>query len=81
MASSEGRDGGPAFPTMRSEVGGVDGMSLRQWYAGQAIAGMASIANANWYTEYHPETQKQVAQNAVALADALLAALAKDTPL
>mgnify|MGYP000871624028 CR=1 FL=1 len=26
-------DGGPAFPTMRSEVGGVDGMTLRDWFA------------------------------------------------
>ena len=34
-------DGGPAFPTTPNTVGGVSGgMSLRDWFAGQALQGL-----------------------------------------
>jgi hypothetical protein len=44
-------DGGPAFPRQHAVASGVylegqDGMSLRDWFAGQALAGM--IANKTW---------------------------------
>ena len=36
-------DGGPAFPHLQGEiVGSKQGMSLRDWYAGQALAGLFS---------------------------------------
>lgn len=39
-------DGGPAFPVPDSHPGavqvGTNGMSLRDWFAGQALAGMLS---------------------------------------
>lgn len=72
-------DGGPAFPN--PGYGGMRGMSLRQWYAGQALAGLCAnpggpfqansmqgwgMANCDEHT---------VAQTAVTLADALLAEL------
>ena len=48
------------------------GMTLRQWYAGQAIS---CIANDSDYTnQYWP---KNVAEDAVRLADALIAELDK----
>lgn len=41
-------DGGPAFPRTGDEGGGwQNGMSLRDWFAGQALAGyMASLREA-----------------------------------
>lgn len=42
-------DGGPAFPGAKIYDGepdcGTSGMSLRDWYIGQAIAGLLSNAN------------------------------------
>lgn len=32
-------DGGPAFPSGHGELG-LEGMSLRDWFAGQALAGI-----------------------------------------
>jgi hypothetical protein len=42
-------DGGPAFPSVlysheRAENWSTDGMSLRDWFAGQALAGLISRA-------------------------------------
>ena len=48
--SATTNDGGPAFPHFQfTETGKVEilpqgGMSLRDWFAGQALAGMASRA-------------------------------------
>lgn len=43
------KDGGPAFPTFpyqlstdKSAVSGVDGMTLRDYFAGEALNGMVS---------------------------------------
>lgn len=36
------KDGGPAFATGNPEQGGEAGMSLRDWFAGQALAGLAA---------------------------------------
>lgn len=70
-------DGGPAFPlqlTVASGMGGIielkeknqnAGMSLRDWFAGQALAGMLRGIGAP------PEA---MAQDAYLLADAILAA-------
>jgi hypothetical protein len=43
-------DGGPAFPT---SSGGVEGMSLRDWYAGMAMKGLlASSGTAGLASEF-----------------------------
>ena len=51
-----------------------DGMTLRDWFAGQALAGMATVTNdhdqLSWF-------QKHGAQAAFKAADAMLAARSK----
>ena len=39
---SEQHDGGPAFAHGNPEQGGDPGMSLRDWFAGQALLGILS---------------------------------------
>jgi hypothetical protein len=83
---SAGNDGGPAFPEIRTqqedlnhnfEVYSRGGMSLRDWFAGQALAGLlASNANRDNIT-----SAKDEAACAYQMADAMLAARAtKATP-
>lgn len=64
-------DGGAAFPQI-SELGDIavtsPGMTLRDWFAGQALAGIC--ANHDW----HPTDVQSVACDAYAHADAMLAA-------
>ena len=72
-------DGGAAFPTESYEtplpngakfrVAGSRGMSLRDWYAGQAMAHMGRI---NTWTD-NPLYWEGIARGAYACADALLA--------
>ena len=70
---SEQNDGGPAFPVMTyNDTGDISGtwltdpgMSLRDWYAGQALVGI-SIALPD-------DVPKEVAQRAYKYADAMLA--------
>lgn len=43
-------DGGPAFPcdfNMSTFEHGIKGMSLRDWFAGQALQGLACITSHN----------------------------------
>jgi len=54
--------GGPAFP-----IGSNAGMSLRDWFAGQAMVGI--LANDS---EPSPEKVGSIAQQAYILADAML---------
>jgi len=65
--------GGSAFPVMETErIHPELGMSLRDWFAGQAIAGAMTagddLESADW---------KNCADYAYELADAMLAARAK----
>jgi hypothetical protein len=70
---SDKKTGGPAFPTEpRSSVHGkkYDGMTLRDWFAGQALAGLlAQGGSATWERD---------AENAYQAADAMIAA--RETP-
>ncbi len=66
-------DGGPAFPTTLQvnafgtiEQEAHDGMSLRDWFAGQALAGLLPTDTTH--------TNADLAQAAYNLADAMLAA-------
>lgn len=65
----------PAFP--RSY--GHDGMTLRDWFAGQALAGLTGNAYVAEQTIRLPSTEvdEGVAREAYAFADAMLAARAE----
>lgn len=65
-------DGGPAFPVPDEGQGwGAAGMTLRDWFAGQALAGMLADPNV-------PGKPRQTSEAAYELADAMLAARAKE---
>lgn len=72
-------DGGPAFPVTastgdpRDGVYCRDGMSLRDWFAGKALAGL--LADPNCDGSY-----KGVAESAYGFADAMLAARGEVKP-
>lgn len=62
------KDGGAAFPrTMDGELScGSNGMTLRDWFAGQALA------NSNICNTSTPAHRTDHARNAYAVADALI---------
>lgn len=65
-------DGGPAFPQNDAHVNRInnlDGMSLRDWFAGQALTGLLAFPNSHLDT-----TIPTFCDNAYAYADAMLAA-------
>lgn len=69
---SDHNDGGPAFPHDNQEMGdrhriAQPGMSLRDWFAGQALAGMLADSNVTG-------TYDKLASAAYDMADAMLAA-------
>lgn len=71
---SDMNTGGPAFPGMRSEAFGQDsghqeGMTLRDYYAGQAMGEMI----ARWQ-EGHPNGWDGLAAASFQMADAMLKA-------
>jgi hypothetical protein len=81
-------DGGPAFPTLGDEFiqtpgGGMSpksaygfegnpGMTLRDWFAGQALAGQLGGVCANYWPG-----EETLAKGAYEIADAMLAERAK----
>jgi len=72
-------DGGPAFPRAGAEhsLGGnfeQDGMTLRDWFAGQAIAACLSAPCPLAWTNGSAEHRKQAAASAYLIADAMLTA-------
>lgn len=62
--ASERKDGGPAFGHGNHSHGGNPGMSLRDWFAGQALAGLAARSIY---------TREALAKEAYEYADAMLA--------
>jgi hypothetical protein len=58
-------DGGPAFPAESFAAQQCPGMTLRDWFAGQALA------------SFVPDTAQNKAEAAYAIADAMLAERAK----
>jgi hypothetical protein len=79
MSSKTPPDGGQAFPATASSVmGWQPGMSLRDYFAAQAMAGIQSNA---WQMDALDKTlksgeavQRVIAQTAYQIADAMLAA-------
>jgi hypothetical protein len=68
-------DGGPAFPTEPNRFYFHHGMSLRDWFAGQALIGLLpSIAHSNFVGTAEPNDNSLFANVAYALADAMLEA-------
>jgi hypothetical protein len=71
-------DGGPAFPrpATKGSSGSIiresqNGMTLRDYFAGQALAGQLALASSNPFNKYHqPE---DVAPSCYRFADAMLA--------
>jgi hypothetical protein len=62
-------DGGPAFPSDRfSELG----MSLRDYFAGQALAGILADPERHGFNELHAECEFTIAEDAYILADAMI---------
>jgi hypothetical protein len=68
---SEPKDGGPAFPSHGDNYTRDEpGMSLRDWFAGQAIAEIIVRAHGGW----QDDTADAIAATAYAIADAMLRA-------
>lgn len=65
-------DGGPAFPTVAGQTVYSHGMTLRDWFAGQAMAG--ELASWRQNTAGH---EFNIARRAYAMADAMLEARGK----
>lgn len=90
--SDKSKDGGSAFPRpthvelddsdtrpAKGNITGDDGMSLRDWFAGQALAGLLAKHGTNYFGWTHTEGLNQTAQEqAYKHADAMLAERAKD---
>ena len=68
------QDGGPAFPESgpRGQAIGGEGMSLRDWFAGRALAGLLSNPSLV-HTGSGPAGPPHFAAAVYELADALLA--------
>jgi|688.fasta_scaffold232506_2 hypothetical protein len=64
-------DGGQAFPAGNPTHGGHEGMTLRDWFAGQALAGMISGLDAK---SEGSQAIKPIAEAAYDFADAMLKA-------
>jgi hypothetical protein len=63
-------DGGPAFPNVPSDPlyqSWDQGMSLRDWFAGQALAGLV------FHNDYGAVSDQDIAKGAYKFADAMLA--------
>lgn len=69
--SGEVKDGGPAFP--RSGVP-AEGMTLRDWFAGQALAGLCANMDQERFVEMSVD---HMADLATRYADAMIAARSK----
>lgn len=74
------RDGGPAFP-MHERDDALRGMSLRDYFAGQALAGMCVGVSGMLDGKFSPYAKgpcdSGIAARCVAVADALIAELEK----
>ena len=62
----------PAFPRDHRHFG-HNGMSLRDWFAGQALAGLMANANIPFAPDYAECEPSQIADASYEIADAMLA--------
>ena len=66
--------GGPAFPIETTATPYAPGMSLRDWFAGQALAGYTASGDINPYGTASPESLAKIASWAYRVSDAMIAA-------
>ena len=77
------KTGGPAFPCDSEWRDGKEvwpqsaGMSLRDWFAGQALAGYTASGDLNPYGVKSPESWAKVAACMYDIADAMIEERAK----
>ncbi len=67
------KDGGQAFPSSKGSYpnyGSTDGMTLRDWFAGQMLAGAIACVHP---FKIEAEKDAEMAAKAYAMADAMLA--------
>ena len=78
MDSQAKNNGGPAFPRDERHLG-HNGMSLRDWFAGQALGAVAtiSIQPGMKAADGGPIESRHIAQAAYNIADAMLAERSK----
>jgi hypothetical protein len=78
-------DGRPAFPLpCEADVdcagrakSGYGGMTLRQYYAGQALSAFTTVKNPEGYAVCYSWTPERIASKCCEIADALVAELKK----
>ena len=73
------KDGGPAFPCIIYDAfgqskGNAQGMSLRDWFAGQALIEWSSMVTLKNDPEYDRAQKRIIADHCYDFADAMLAA-------
>lgn len=74
------KDGGPAFPEVPTDLNayeGRPGMSLRDWFAGQALAAIIEHCRTDTDARYSPDIEAFFAKRAYGVADAMLEARGK----
>ena len=77
------KSGGPAFPTDHGWYDGEDvwrhnlygGMTLRDWFAGQALSGLLACSSL-----VRSEVGTSITKNAYAYADGMIKELEKENP-
>jgi hypothetical protein len=67
-------DGGPAFPNNDAHGCAYAGMTLRDWFAGQAIGDLAIYSMQDEWARSGPEWRDAAAGEAYKFADAMLKA-------
>lgn len=79
MNTTQHDDGGPAFPVPGTEYNErYPGMSLRDWFAGQALNGITeAVASARIHCPAQTPDEEHIGRWAVELADATILALKK----
>jgi len=63
-------DGGPAFPVETTATPYAPGMSLRDWFAGQALV---SMGDRQWNGDHSGTGTEKQARAAYRIADAMIA--------
>lgn len=70
--STQPDDGGPAFPRTYGQGGGINGMTLRDWFAGQALPAVIAASQG-----VNNVTRDDCVAEAYLTADAMLEARTK----
>jgi hypothetical protein len=69
-------DGGPAFPKQSADGEWYEGMSLRDWFAGQALVGLLASGHPSYNLADTDQNAQYAAFRAYVMAEEMLAARA-----